>query len=156
MHNTFSINIIPPGDAGRVEAMRRYRLLDSPSEKVFDNMTALTARLFGTPVSLISLVDTELVFFKSATGAGGIKCADRGESLCALAILSPELMVFEDASLEPIAADSAPVKQGVRFYAGAPLRTKDGYLIGTLCAVDFKPRQFTKHERVRWRTWPGS
>jgi signal transduction histidine kinase len=149
MKNTFSVNIIPEKDEQRVAAVHRYRLLDTPSEKVFDNMTTLAADMFSMPISLISLVDAENVFFKSTLGAGNLRCVDRGESLCALAILSEDVLVFENTLNEPILAKS-PVVHGpakVRFYAGAPLMTPDGYLIGTICVVDHRPRSFGEHER---------
>lgn len=147
MHNTFDAEIIPANDGQRLSALARYRLLDTPEEKIFDNMTLLAAEIFQTPVALISLVGAETVFFKSAVGVGKVKCVDRGESLCALTIMSTELMVLEDTLMEPSVAGSAPVQQGVRFYAGAPLKTDDGFLIGTLCVVDFSSRPFSAHER---------
>lgn len=147
MNNTFDTEIIPANDDQRLSALARYRLLDTPEEKVFDNMTLLAAEIFQTPVALISLVGAETVFFKSTVGVGKVKCVDRGESLCALTIMSTELLVLEDALLEPSVAGSAPVQQGVRFYAGAPLKTDDGFLIGTICVVDFSPRPFSAHER---------
>lgn len=127
--------------------MARYRLFDTPAETVFDNMTLLAAATFQTPVALISLVGSDTVFFKSTVGVGKVRCAERGESLCALAILSPGVMVFEDTLAAPQVADSVPVKQGVRFYAGAPLESPDGYLIGTICIADFKPRTFSANDR---------
>lgn len=148
MNNTFAIPIIPANDAERIAALERYRLLDTPAEQVFDQMTELASVTFGVPVSLISMVDVETVFFKAATGVGKIRCTDRGESLCALAILSPELLVYENTLNEPVVAGSAPVSQGVRFYAGAPLKTPDGFFIGTLCVADFKPRGFSDHDRA--------
>src|ERR1700760_4178110 len=114
MINTFHTDIIPANDQQRVKALERYRLLDTPKEKIFDNMTVLAAETFRVPVSLISLVGAETVFFKSAVGVGNLKCADRGESLCALAIMRPEAMVIEDTLLEPTVADSTPIKAGVR------------------------------------------
>ena len=147
MRNTFYTDIVPPNDEQRLRALARYRLLDTPREQVFDNMTLLVAETFQTPVALISLVGAETVFFKSTVGVGNLKCADRGESLCALAIMSPDVMVFEDAALDSAVADSPPIKAGVRFYAGAPLKTADGFLIGTICTVDFVPRTFSGHDR---------
>jgi signal transduction histidine kinase len=76
-----------------------------------------------------------------------LRCTGRGESLCALAILSPEVLVFENTLEVPEVAGSAPVKEGVRFYAGAPLTTPDGYHIGTICVADFHVRRFSMHEQ---------
>ena len=127
IQNTFGINIIPPDDSARVAALERYRLLDTPAEQIFDNMTLLAATIFRTKISLISLVGAETVFFKSAVGTGNVRCTGRGESLCALAILSPDVLVFENTPDAPEIAASPAVKAGVRFYAGAPLKTPDGY-----------------------------
>jgi len=148
VNNTFKRDIIPDNDPERLAALGRYHLLDTPAERVFDNMTDLAAATFQAPVALISLVGAETVFFKATTGVGKVRCADRGESLCALAILSPEPLVYENTLEDPVVADSVPVKQGVRFYAGAPLSTPDGYLIGTLCVAGFEPRSFSPQDRL--------
>jgi len=148
VNNTFKRDIIPDNDPERLAALARYRLLDTPAERVFDNMTDLAAATFETPVALISLVGAETVFFKATTGVGNVRCADRGESLCALAILSPEPLIYENTLEEPSVAESVPVQQGVRFYAGAPLTTPDGYLIGTLCVAAFQPRSFSAQDRL--------
>ena len=147
MRNTFGIDIVPANDHERLKVLERYCLLDTPAEQVFDNMTQLASTIFRTPVALISLVGAETVFFKATTGVGKVRCTERGESLCALAILSPDLLVYEDTQDDHVLAGSTPVQQGVRFYAGAPLKTPDGYFIGTLCIADFKPRPFSVHER---------
>lgn len=147
MKNTFAINIIPGNDAERLAVLERYRLLDTPEEKIFDNITVLAAATFRVPVALISLVGAETVFFKSAYGAGNVRCADRGESLCALAILRPDVLIYENTLEAPEIAGSIPVQHGVRFYAGAPLKTGDGYLIGTVCVAGFQPRQFGDDDR---------
>lgn len=148
MNNSFAIDIIPENDGARLAVLDRYRLLDTPAEQIFDNMTLLAAATFQTPVALISLVDAETVFFKSTFGVGKLRCTDRGESLCALAILKPEVLVFENTLSAPEVSDSVPVKSGVRFYAGAPLKTADGFLIGTICIAGFEPRTFNAGEHV--------
>lgn len=147
MNNTFKRDIIPVNDSERLAVLARYGLLDTPAERVFDNMTDLAAATFQTPVALISLVGAGTVFFKATTGVGKLRCVDRGESLCALAILSSEPLVYEDTLEDPVLVESAPVKQGVRFYAGAPLTNPDGYLIGTICIADYQPRRFSQKDR---------
>src|ERR1700744_5124357 len=102
VNNTFAIPIIPANEAERLAALERYRLLDTPAEQVFDQMTDLASAIFRVPVGLISLVGAETVFFKATTGVGKIRCTDRGESLCALAILSPDLLVYENTLNEPV------------------------------------------------------
>jgi len=122
--------------------------MDTPSEASFDNIAQLCTQIFNVPISLVSLVDAERVFFKANMGMGKMKEAERGKSLCALAVLDPEVTFFEDALKEPclIANPNVAGDFGLRFYAGAPLITHDGFLIGTLCIIDKKPRLFSKRE----------
>ncbi|MBB2145722.1 PAS domain-containing protein [Pedobacter sp. LMG 31464] len=149
IENTFGKNIIPANDPQRLVALKRYRIMDSPSEESFDNIVRLCTQIFEVPISLVSLVDAERVFFKANVGMGNAKEANRGKSLCALAVLDPEVTVFEDALKEPclIANPNVAGEFGLRFYAGAPLTTHDGFLIGTLCVIDKTPRIFSKKER---------
>ncbi|MBB6271074.1 PAS domain S-box-containing protein [Pedobacter cryoconitis] len=150
IENTFGINIIPDNDSGRLLALKRYRIMDTPSEASFDNIADLCTKIFKVPISLISLVDAERVFFKANVGMGKVKEANRGKSLCALAVLDPEVTIFEDALKEPclIANPNVAGEFGLRFYAGAPLITYDGFLIGTLCIIDQQPRVFSKEEEI--------
>lgn len=150
IENTFGMNIIPDNDSERLLALKRYRILDSPSEASFDNIARLCTQIFNVPISLVSLVDAERVFFKANVGMGKAKEANRGKSLCALAVLTPEPTIFEDALKEPclIANPNVAGDFGLRFYAGVPLITPDGFLIGTLCIIDQQPRTFSKQEET--------
>ena len=150
MENTFGKNIIPDNDLERLSALDRYRIMDSPSEESFDNIARLATQIFNVPISLVSLVDADRVFFKANIGMGKAKQADRGKSLCALAVLDADVTIFEDALKEPclIANPNVTGSFGLRFYAGAPLITHDGFLIGTLCIIDQQPRVFTEKEKV--------
>ncbi|MCX8523874.1 ATP-binding protein [Chryseobacterium formosus] len=149
IENTFGINIIPENEVQRLEALQRYRITDTPSEESFDGIARLAAQIFNVPISLLSLVDSESVFFKANIGMGNAKKANRGKSLCALAILDKDVTVFEDALKESCLQANPNVigDFGLRFYAGAPLITHDGFLIGTLCIIDQKPREFSDSER---------
>nr|WP_294875249.1 ATP-binding protein [uncultured Pedobacter sp.] len=149
IENTFGMNIIPENDSERLIALKRYRIMDTPSEASFDNIARLCTKIFNAPISLVSLVDAERVFFKANVGMGKAKEANRGKSICALAVLDPEITVFEDALKEPclIANPNVAGDFGLRFYAGAPLITHDGFLIGTLCIIDQKPREFRDLEK---------
>jgi PAS domain S-box-containing protein len=149
IENTFGKNIIPENEAERLSALHYYRILDSPSEENFDGIARLATQIFQVPVALLSLVDSEEVIFKSNIGMGNAKKANRGKSLCALAVLDHEVTVFEDALKEPclMANPNVVGEFGLRFYAGAPLITQDGYTIGTLCIIDKKPRHFSDSER---------
>lgn len=146
MDNSFGIDIIPENDQQRVEVLKRYKILDTPPEKAFDNVAKLATQIFNVPIALVSLVDTEKVFFKANIGMGNTKSTSRGISLCALSILEQKITLFEDASEVPLLANNPVVADGLRFYAGAPLITHDGFGIGTICIVDKKPRSFSKQE----------
>jgi len=149
IENTFGMNIVPENEAQRLEALKRYRITDTPSEDSFDGIAKLAAQIFNAPISLLSLVDAESVFFKANIGMGKATHANRGKSLCALAILDEKVTVFEDALKEPCLMSNPNVigDFGLRFYAGAPLITHDGFLIGTLCIIDKKTRIFTESDR---------
>lgn len=150
IENTFGMNIIPENELQRVAALHRYRITDTPSEESFDGIAKLATQIFDVPVALLSLVDSESVFFKANIGMGTAKAANRGKSLCALAVLDNEVTVFEDALKEPclMANPNVTGSFGLRFYAGAPLITHDGFLIGTLCIIDQKKREFGASERA--------
>src|SRR5688572_16439291 len=141
MENTFGINIIPANDQERLEALRRFQILDTPPEESFDRLAKLTAQIFNTPIALISFVAEDQVFFKANKGMGTSRYTSRGISLCALAILNRDVTVFENPLEEPCLLANPLVngKFGLRFYAAAPLVTRDGFAIGSLCIVDKKP-----------------
>lgn len=149
IENTFGKEIIPENEAERLTALHYYRILNSPSEENFDRIARLATQIFNVPVALLSLVDAEEVFFKANVGMGKAKKANRGKSLCALAVLDSEVTVFEDALKEPCLMANPNVigDFGLRFYAGAPLITKDGFNIGTLCVIGKEPRTFDERER---------
>jgi PAS domain S-box-containing protein len=150
MDNTFGINIIPDNDPQRIEALKRYQILDTPPEGAFNNVAKLATQIFKVPISLISLVDAEQVFFKANVGMGNVKYTSRGVSLCSLAVLKSEVTVFENAPAEPclLANPNVAGDFGLKFYAGAPITTSDGFLIGTICVIDKQPRKFSDDERV--------
>lgn len=149
IENTFGINIVPENEASRLDALRRYKITDTPAEDSFDGIARLAAKMFNVPISLLSLVDSETVFFKANVGMGKAREANRGSSLCALAILDNDITVFEDALKEPclMANPNVVGNFGLRFYAGAPLITHDGFLIGTLCIIDKHVRTFSSADR---------
>lgn len=149
MKNTFTIPIIPNNDEARLNALYRYEILDTPPEGAFNRVAELAIKIFKVPIALISLVDKERVFFKANIGMPGVKSVPRGESLCSLAILESEPTVFENAEKEPclLANPLVAGSFGLKFYAGAPLVTSDGYHIGTVCLVGKKQRKFTAEER---------
>ncbi|QSX31514.1 MULTISPECIES: sensor domain-containing diguanylate cyclase [Shewanella] len=132
----------PIDEAKRLAALRRLHLLDTPPEERFDRLTRLTCRLLDVPVCLVSLVDEQRQWFKSCVGLSFSE-TPRDVSFCGHAILGDSLFIVEDAADDPRFADS-PLVMGeprVRFYAGCPLTLANGYRVGTLCVMDFLPRQ---------------
>ena len=141
------MGFIPPNDAERLLAVRRYDILDTPPDGAFDRITAIAARLFNVPIAIVSIVDEDRIWFKSHHGLD-VKQITRDPGLCASAILLDKPWVIENANTDvraltnPLVADEF----GLRFYAGAPLRTHDGHKLGTLCVIDKEPRSFSEAE----------
>ncbi|WP_126174593.1 sensor histidine kinase [Altericroceibacterium xinjiangense] len=133
--------IIPDNEAERMAAVRRYDVLDTPPDGAFDRITALAARRFGVPISIISIVDEDRIWFKSHHGVP-IGEIGRDPGLCASAILSDVPHILTDASIDPrsLANPLVAGEFGLRFYAGVPLTTSDGYNLGTLCIIDKQAR----------------
>ncbi|MEO0425010.1 MAG: EAL domain-containing protein [Pseudomonadota bacterium] len=134
----------PPSDeTTRLRALKALTALDSQPEQAFDRIVTLAADLAGVPISLISLVDEHRQWFKANTGLGGVAETHRDHAFCAHAILDQAVTVVPDATLDSRFSDNPLVlgEPGIRFYAGAPLRLKDGHQVGTLCVIDRKPRQ---------------
>ncbi|HZP92628.1 MAG TPA: sensor domain-containing diguanylate cyclase [Burkholderiales bacterium] len=130
-------------EAGRLNAVKRYGILDTPPDAVLDRVTALAARLFQAPIALISIVDSDRIWFKSRHGLE-LPQVGRDAGLCASAILQYLPWIVTDARTDPRTRANPLVTgaHGLRFYAAAPLTTTDGYNIGTLCIADRHPRAF--------------
>jgi len=150
MENTFGIDIIPFNDQERIAALHRYKILDTPAEESFDHIAQLATEIFDVPISEISFIDQDNVFIKGNAGMANPKYTSRGISLCSLSILNEEITVFEDTLKIPFLLANPLVTGdfGLRFYAGAPLITNDGYSIGTICIIDKKPGTFTKKDEA--------
>lgn len=134
-------------EAGRLLALRRYGVLDTPREDDFDQITAIVREVLGVPICGISLIDRDRQWFKSLDGHDAVQTT-RGSAFCDHTIRTPGPMVVEDARDDVRFADN-PLVTGdpnIRSYAGVPLRTPDGYHLGALCAVDRSPRQFSDSE----------
>ncbi|MDQ6824702.1 MAG: sigma-70 family RNA polymerase sigma factor [Candidatus Eremiobacteraeota bacterium] len=139
--------IAPDNETQRMAAVRRYDILDTPPDGAFDHVTRIAARLFNVPISIVSIVDTNRIWFKSRYGIG-VEQVTRDPGLCASAILHNEPWIVNDAAIDPrtLANPLVSGELGLRFYAGAPLTTSDGYNLGTLCVIDKKARVFSEAE----------
>ena len=125
----------------RLQALYNYDVLDSPPEPSFDRLTALAARLFDAPIALVSLVERDRQWFKSAHGLCAAETST-SVSFCKYTLGGDRVLVVPDATADPRFADNELVTcaPNIRFYAGAPLITPDGYNLGSLCVIDHKPR----------------
>ena len=134
-------------EEGRMNAVRRYDLLDTPPDGAFDRITALAARIFRVPIALVTVVDHDRIWFKSRHGLP-VEQIDRDPGLCASAILQDVPWVVTNARIDPrtLANPLVAGDMGLQFYAGAQLRSRDGHNLGTMCVIDVEPREFTVGE----------
>ena len=139
--------LIPENEELRMAAVSRYEILDSPPDGAFDRITSLAARIFGVPIATITVVDHDRIWFKSKHGIDAEQI-DRDPGLCASAIIDYEPWVVNDATKDPRSLENPLVRGelGLRFYAGAPLTTAEGYNLGTLNIIDKKPRVLSEDE----------
>ena len=141
-----------PAEAARVSALRRYEVLDTPHESDFDEIVALAARLCGVPISVVNLIDTDRQWFKAEVGLG-VRETPLDTSLCAHVILQDDFVEIADTLADGRMADNplCTSDPGLRFYAGAVLKSVDGFPIGTLCVLDYEPRQLDELQREALR-----
>ncbi|HUP82516.1 MAG TPA: histidine kinase dimerization/phosphoacceptor domain -containing protein, partial [Pirellula sp.] len=138
---------IPQNEVARMAAVRRYEILDTPKDGSFERITAIAARLFDVPIAIISIVDHDRIWFKSHYGVEANEIG-RDPGLCASAILRDEPYIIPDTKLDVHALTNPLVSGtlGLRFYAGVPLHTHDGFNLGTLCVIDKEPREVTAQQ----------
>ena len=140
---------VPRNENDRLRTLRAYKILDTTPEERFDELTQLAALICGVPISLITLVDADRQWFKSRVG---LELAEtpRAHAFCTHAIMQPEMFEVPDAALDERFAEHVLVKGDphIRFYAGAPLATADGHLLGTMCVLDREPRHLTNEQKT--------
>jgi GAF domain-containing protein len=138
-------------DPGRLAALAKTGLLDTPTDDRFDSLTRVAARVLGAPVALVSLVDKDRQFFKSCIGLPEPWASKRGSplshSFCQHAVAARQPLIVDDARDHPVLRDNLAIgDMNVIAYAGIPLITSAGEALGTLCVIDDKPRRWTTEE----------
>ncbi|MFN2445391.1 MAG: GAF domain-containing protein [Vicinamibacterales bacterium] len=138
-------------NVGRLMALQKSGLLDTPPEESFDRFTRLASHTVNAPIALLSLVDDDRQFFKSARGLAEPLASRRqtplSHSFCKHVVETGEVFVVQDARATPIVQSSPAIEEfNVIAYAGMPVRTGDGHVIGTLCVMDQRPRAWTSGE----------
>lgn len=144
----------------RLAALHRTGLLDSAEEEAFDRLTRLASRLLRSPVALVCLVDEDRQFFKSHVGLTDQRLTARqtplSHSFCKFLIPTPEPLVIGNAREHPLVADNPAVPDfGIMAYAGMPLVTDDGQVLGSFCVIDTEPRDWTEEEMSVLRDLAG-
>jgi GAF domain-containing protein len=147
----------PPDEDARLKALRDLDVLDSEPEEAFDDLVRRAAAATGAPVAVITLVDEARQWFKARVNLE-LEATDRDLSFCAHAILTPdEVTVVPDTLADERFDDNLLVTEdpSIRFYAGAPVTTRDGYAVGTICVIDTAPRGLTDEQAGALRSLAG-
>jgi signal transduction histidine kinase len=143
-------------DPKRLRALTESQLLDTPAEPAFDRFTYLASQVLNTPLSLITLIDKERQFFKSAVGMpepwATLRQSEFAYSFCKHIVASGVPMIVENAPDDPrVQGNLAITEIGVKAYAGVPITSPDGMVLGTFCVMDTEPRQWTVQDMMLLR-----
>ena len=137
-----------PEERARLEAVRRYRLVDQPIEDTYDRIAFVAGAIFNTPIATVSLVEEDRVWLAACQGLSGVREVGKEPGLCASVIQQDKVYVVNDAAVDPRTLEHPLVRGelGLRFYAAAPIRTQDGYRLGTVNVIDNQPREATPRQ----------
>lgn len=152
MENIFGSSVIPENEEERLENLKKYKVLYTQTEPIFNQLAASAATILGVPVAMINFVDKDNVWTKAAKDGEEINTeVERGSSLCSLAILNDSVTVIEDFHLTPSLLSNPLIagESGFLFYAAAPIKTSEGFNIGVVCILDKKVRKFTAEDKYK-------
>lgn len=144
------MSLFKPNDENlRINALKELSILDSEEEEEFNALVKAASLICGVPMAFISLVDVDRQWFKAGVGLAGVTETPREYAFCAHCILQDEIFEIYDAKLDSRFSDNPLVlsSPNIRFYAGAPLKSKSGFNVGSLCVIDQKPNQLTDTQR---------
>jgi sigma-B regulation protein RsbU (phosphoserine phosphatase) len=139
--------VMPLGEAARLVAVRRYEILDRPPDGAFDTVCELAATVCQVPIATVTIVDEDRIWFAAAKGLTAAEIP-REAGLCASAVMHDDVYVVSDAVCDPRTLNNSLVRGelGLRFYAGAPIVTADGYRLGTVNIIDRQSRQLSESQ----------
>jgi len=145
MYN-YPTSLLPDNEAGRLEKLRDYQILDTHIEDTFDKLALMASQVFNAQSAFISFVDRDRVFLKSNLSLLPFTDLDRGSTLSSLVILNDDVMIVNDThSLPDFVKDTyVALEGGMRFFAGAPLKSPEGYNVGAICIGDAEPGEATE------------
>ena len=137
-----------PEERARLAAVRRYQLVDQPLEDAYHRIAFVAGALFETPIATITLVEEDRVWLAACQGLEGVRQMGKEPGLCASVIAQDDVYVVENAAEDPRTIEHPLVRGelGLRFYAAAPIRTHDGYRLGTVNVIDTRPRTVTPRQ----------
>ena len=138
---------IPENEKKRLEALGRYNIMDTLPEKEFEDIAALASYICNVPIAHVSFIDDKRQWFKAKVGMDAYDMP-REETFCQYTIMQPDMVYVPDATRHEVFKDNPHVKGDfhIRFYAGVPLTTPDGYNIGTFCVVDTQVKELTPQQ----------